>query len=94
MGDADGTSASPGIIETALTVLDHGGYTVSHNHPFKGGTITRSFGKPAERQHALQLEMTKVNYMDDNELTYNSERASTMRALLKKVFSKLIEELV
>ena len=94
LGDADGTSASPGMIETALGVLDHGAYTVSHNYPFKGGTITRKFGKPAENQHALQLEMTKVNYMDDGERVYNHKRANKMRDLLKKVFSKLIEELV
>lgn len=91
LGDADGTSASPGIIETALSVLDHGGYTVSHNHPFKGGTITRSFGKPAEQQHALQLEMTKINYMDDTEKKYDKVRAEKIRLVLKQVFEKLIE---
>jgi N-formylglutamate deformylase len=93
LGDADGTSASPGIIETALGVLDHGSYTVSHNHPFKGGAITRHFGKPSENKHALQLEMTKVNYMDDSETKYDVERANMMQSLLKRVFEKLIERL-
>ena len=93
LGDADATSASPGIIETALGVLERGTYTVNHNHPFKGGTITRHFGKPLENQHALQLEMTKVNYMDDGETKYDVERAAKMQSLLKKVFEKLIERL-
>jgi N-formylglutamate deformylase len=93
LGDADGTSASPGIIETALGVLDHGTLVVNHNHPFKGGTITRHFGKPAENQHALQLEMTKVNYMDDSETKYDVERATKMKLLLKPVFEKLIAQL-
>ena len=93
LGDADGTSASPCIIETALGVLDHGTYSVSHNHPFKGGTITRHFGKPSENQHALQLEMTKVNYMDDSETTYDVARAAKIQSLLKNVFGKLIEQL-
>ncbi|MBS1680790.1 MAG: N-formylglutamate amidohydrolase [Bacteroidetes bacterium] len=94
LGDADGTSASPGLIETTLSVLDHGNYLVSHNHPFKGGYITRHFGKPSENVHALQLEMTKVNYMDDSQLEYNTDRADKMRVLLKNVFSKLIEQLL
>ncbi|MBL7877495.1 MAG: N-formylglutamate amidohydrolase, partial [Cyclobacteriaceae bacterium] len=66
---------------------------VQHNHPFKGGYITRHYGKPSEDQHALQLEMTKVNYMDDTELTYDKGRADKMRGLLKRVFEKLIEQL-
>jgi N-formylglutamate amidohydrolase len=93
LGDADGTSASIGLIETTLSNLDHGNYSVNHNHPFKGGFITRHFGKPSENIHALQLEMTKVNYMDDSESKYDKVRADKMRMLLQKTFSKLIEQL-
>ena len=89
LGDADGTSASPEIIETALAVLERGTYTVNHNHPFKGGAITRYFGRPSENQHALQLEMTKVNYMDDEEKKYDNERASKMQLLLCDTLAKL-----
>ncbi|MEK6782867.1 MAG: N-formylglutamate amidohydrolase [Bacteroidota bacterium] len=94
LGDADGTSASPGIIETALSVLDHGTYSVSHNHPFKGGAITRHFGRPSENQHALQLEMTKVNYMDGGEKRYDYERAEKMRLLLSNTLAKLSEKMI
>jgi N-formylglutamate deformylase len=93
LGDADGTSASPGLIEGVLSVLDHSHYNVSHNHPFKGGYITRHFGRPAENQHALQLEMTKINYMNDAEQEYDKSRAEKMKALLKMNFEKLIEQL-
>jgi N-formylglutamate deformylase len=93
LGDADGTSASAGLIETTLSVLDHSNYSVNHNHPFKGGFITRYFGKPLENVHALQLEMTKVNYMDDKELSYHHDRANKMRIVLKNVFNQLIEQL-
>ncbi len=93
LGDADGTTASPGLIETALSTLDHGAYSIQHNHPFKGGYITRHFGKPSENQHALQLEMTKVNYMDDGETKYDQVRAEKMRVVLKEVFENLIDVL-
>lgn len=93
LGDADGTSASPGLIEVALSTLDHSAYQTRHNFPFKGGYITRQFGKPGMGQHALQLEMTKVNYMDTSERTYDEEKAEAMRTILKSVFQKLIEQL-
>lgn len=91
LGDVYGTSASPGLIEIALKNLEASSYMVNHNHPFKGGSITRYFGRPAEDQHALQLEMTKINYMDDAEMQYDEERAGKMRKVLQKTFEKLIE---
>lgn len=91
LGDVDGTSASPGLIEVALKGLEHSGFEVTHNYPFKGGYITRSFGKAAENQHALQLEMSKLKYMNDDELLYNDERADKMRSVLKGTFEQLID---
>lgn len=93
LGDADGTSASPGLIEIAIRELESSDYGVNHNHPFKGGYITRSFGKPVEEQHALQLEMSKVMYMNDAELEYHPVRAEKMRSVLKRTFEKLIDAL-
>lgn len=93
LGDVDGTSASPGVIEATLSVLDHSDYQTRHNFPFKGGFITRHFGQPANGRHALQLEMTKVNYMDDSETKYDEVRAEKVRSLLKTIFQKLIEHL-
>lgn len=90
LGDADGTSSSPELIETTLSILNQAGYSFNHNHPFKGGFITRHFGKPNENVHALQLEMTKVNYMDDTETVYSIDRANKMRSLLNNVFAQLI----
>lgn len=89
LGDADGTSASQQIIDTALHTLKDSRYQVNHNHPFKGGYITRQFCSPQHDEHALQLEMTKVNYMDDSETKYNEARADEMRTLLQKTFSNL-----
>lgn len=93
LGDADGTSASPGLIEIALQKLEDSSYGVSHNHPFKGGYITRYFGRPALNQHALQLEMSKIRYMDDKEVKYDEIRANEMRRVLTRTFDALIDGL-
>jgi N-formylglutamate amidohydrolase len=94
LGSADETSAAPALIEQALQVLGSGGYSLHHNHPFKGGYITRHFGQPARQQHALQLEMAKQVYMDDHEQVYNHERATQIRTLLKKTLQALGSELL
>lgn len=94
LGDANECACDPKLIATALKNLGSAGYSLNHNHPFKGGTITRSFGKPSENQHALQLEMTKVNYMDDAERKYDKTRADKMRELLKRTLNALAEQLM
>ena len=91
LGDADGTAASPGIIEVAIKILESSGYSFSHNHPFKGGYITRQYGKPSENIHALQLEMTKVNYMNEGETIYDDGRALPMQKTLSHLLEKLTE---
>lgn len=94
LGDADGTSASPGLIEIVLKNLESSGYSFQHNYPFKGGYITRHYGRPAENQHALQLEMSKVNYMNDEEKLYDEQRAENMRKILSNTLEDLVEPLL
>ena len=94
LGNNDEKSAGKEIIEIALSGLKTGKFGVNHNSPFKGGNITRNFGKPGEKVHALQLEMAKTNYMDDDELTFNEARANEVRNVLRPVFENLIEYLI
>ena len=93
LGDADGQSCNASLTEIALTELGKGQHSLDHNHPFKGGYITRHFGKPSDGIHALQLEMTKLNYMDDREIEYHEERAANVRSVLRSTFKALIKAL-
>jgi N-formylglutamate deformylase len=90
LGDNDGFAAGTFLTEIASKSLINGGYSFENNFLFKGGYITRHYGKPSAHQHALQLEMTKVNYMDDSERQYDDQRANKMRDVLRRTFEKLI----
>ncbi|MFD2717559.1 N-formylglutamate amidohydrolase [Hymenobacter monticola] len=93
LGSADEASASAALIQQALEQLGSGSYSLSHNTPFKGGYITRHFGRPEAQQHALQLEMAKDVYMDDTEQAYSPERATQIRAVLRQTLSTLGQSL-
>ena len=90
LGTNDGASATEKLIKAAQLGLSSGPYELSYNHPFKGGNITRYFGKPKENIQALQLEMIKPLYMDEAEINYHHERAAQLRAVLKNTFELLI----
>ena len=93
LGDADGSAASPDIIALAYHGLQNSPYTLTHNFPFKGGYITRHYGRPLENQQALQLEMAKINYMDDKELDYEPNRAAKMRGVLQATLLSLVNKI-
>ncbi len=94
LGSADSTSASPALIETALRSLQQTRYHLAHNIPFKGGYITRAYGQPATHCHALQLEMSKTNYLDDAETQFHESRAAQMAELLKATLLQLADVLL
>jgi len=93
LGDNDEKSAEKRLIDLTLAELSKG-FQVNHNDPFKGGHITRYFGKPSENIHALQLERNKNLYMDDSERKFDEKRANKMREVLKSNFEKLAEYLL
>ncbi len=94
LGDRDGKSARPEVIELALRKLSEGPFEVSHNDPFKGGHLTRYFGRVHEGVDALQLEMAQDNYMDEDRRIYLPERAAKVEEMLKRLFLALGQELL
>lgn len=92
LGDNDGKTASRRIIDAAVGALSLGRYRLNHNEPFRGGYLTRSKGDPENGVHALQLEMAKDLYMDETETEYDEQKAAVLKAHLRAVFERLIDE--
>ena len=94
LGTADGTTVPAELEQLVIRKLASGNYQLSLNTPFKGGNITRNFGKPAQKQYAIQLEMSKDIYMDNSETEYHSTRASKLQQLLRETLLELNRELL
>jgi len=66
LGTASGASCLPELQACAAKVLAEAeGFTHIVNGRFKGGWITRHYGRPRDGVHALQLEMAQDCYMDE-----------------------------
>jgi N-formylglutamate deformylase len=64
LGTADGTSCDRALATRVHAILAAApGFTAVHDGRFKGGYITRRYGRPAAGTHALQLEMAQSAYM-------------------------------
>ncbi len=65
LGDCFGTACAPAVADGADRLLAGLGYVVTRNDPYAGGFTTRHYGRPGERQHALQIEINRALYMDE-----------------------------
>ncbi len=66
LGDRYGTSCAPLVSQTIEEVLRDQGYQVMRNSPYAGGYITDCYGRPGRGQHAVQIEINRALYMDEN----------------------------
>lgn len=88
LGDANGSACSKKISQTAREILEGLGYRVVMNKPYAGGFTTRNYGKPYEMRHALQIEINRMLYMNEDSISKNSGFD-----LLKNNISKMIDDL-
>jgi N-formylglutamate amidohydrolase len=68
LGDRYGTSCAGELAEFSAEILARGGYSVSRNKPYAGGYITEHYGRPGHGFHALQIEVNRALYLDEERL--------------------------
>jgi N-formylglutamate deformylase len=92
LGTADGKSCDADLAERVFGLLDSAsGFSAVHNGRFKGGYITRHYGKPHEGVHALQVEIGESCYMDeDKPELYDAAASAVLRGVLGQLVALLV----
>jgi len=72
VGDRFGMSSDPEFTNLIVSILKQHGFRVAKNTPFAGAFITKHHGKIKERTHAIQLEIDRSLYMDEERISPNS----------------------
>jgi N-formylglutamate deformylase len=85
IGTAGGASADESITQAvARAAAAHGEVSQVVNGRFKGGYITRHYGRPAAQVHAVQLEMCQKLYMVESApFAYDERRASRVAPVVR-----------
>ena len=73
VGDRFGMSSDPEFTNLVISILKQHDFRVAKNTPFAGAFITKHHGKVKKRIHALQLEIDRSLYMDEEKISPNSE---------------------
>jgi len=87
-GTSDGASCDKTLI-SQVEALDFSPYSNVTNGRFKGGFITRHFGKPEKNIHALQLELSQITYMNEPSNEYNETKAAEVKPKLRALVEAL-----
>lgn len=93
LGTVDGSSCAGALrdeLQAVLAAQSH--YSVVVDERFKGGHITRHFGRPEEQVHAVQLEMCWRAYMDETPpYRWSEARAAEVTPLLRQLVQTMID---
>ncbi|OYQ40899.1 N-formylglutamate deformylase [Rhodoferax sp. TH121] len=93
LGTVNGSSASPTLREQLSKVLQsQSDFTQVVDGRFKGGYITRHYGRPAENIHAIQLEMCWRCYMAEQPpYAIDPARAATLLPVLRALVQTMLD---
>lgn len=69
LGDRFGSSSDPRLMNRLERVFRNHGLTVARNAPYAGGYTTRRYGRPKRGIHAIQIEINRGLYMDEQAIT-------------------------
>ena len=85
LGDRFGGACAPAFSAMVERTLKAMGYIVARNSPYAGGFTTEHYGRPAQRVHALQIEVSRALYMDEASMRVTTG-FETLRADLEELF--------
>ena len=86
LGTSGGASCSPALQQRLQAVLEGQiDYDYVVNGRFKGGYITRHYGRPPLGVEAVQLEISQRNYMDEDSFAYDAGKAAVLQAVIRRL---------
>jgi N-formylglutamate deformylase len=88
-GDRDGTSCSPALSRHVAAHFTERGYSVTFNDPYKGGYITTHHGRPADNIHAIQIELRRDLYMNEEAYTITEQGFGKLRETIGELLGSL-----
>ena len=94
IGTNSGASCSEAIAAAVHTVAIASGRSTALNGRFKGGFITRHYGAPGDNIHAVQLEIAQRAYMHETTMTYDADKAKSLRDILRIMLQRYVEGVV
>jgi N-formylglutamate deformylase len=93
IGTAGGASCNPDLAQRVMAVAESAeSYGAVLNGRFKGGYITRRYGRPGEGIHAIQLELSQQTYMEEPPpFAFREDLAGRVRPVIRSMLETILD---
>jgi len=91
IGTWNDRSCSSAISLAVMQAAEESPFETVLNGRFKGGYITRHYGRPDKNVHAVQLEIAQRAYMDEATRVYDDAKASRLRESLRTLLGAFVQ---
>jgi N-formylglutamate amidohydrolase len=88
-GTCGRTSADRRLIELVDVHFRSAGLSVRHDDPYRGGFTTSHYGRPREHCHAIQIELNRALYVDEQTTKIKEPEFRALQRLLDQLLEKL-----
>ncbi|MBV9903829.1 MAG: N-formylglutamate amidohydrolase [Alphaproteobacteria bacterium] len=89
LGDRYGMAAAPSVTRVAEMAFEAQGFSHARNAPYAGGYTTHIHGRRDRDVHALQVEINRALYLDEERIAKGS-RFEQVHARLNEVIARLV----
>lgn len=88
LGDRFGASCAAPLVDQIEAILRAAGLRVARNAPFAGAYVTQHYGRPGAGQHAVQIEIDRALYLDEQRIAPSRDYAA-FRTLMTGIVADL-----
>ncbi|MGE0527053.1 MAG: N-formylglutamate amidohydrolase [Bdellovibrionales bacterium] len=84
VSDQEGSSCETEYKDLVMEAYRRAGLRVAYNWPYLGGRVTQVYGRPKDGQHALQVEINRSLYMDEESKQLVPDKAERLSAQISQ----------
>ena len=89
VSDRQGTSCEAKYKQLVVDAYKRSGFQVALNWPYQGGRIVQTYGHPSQGQHALQVEINRNLYMDEETKQWDRVKGEKVTLMIVKALSMI-----
>lgn len=93
ISDGEGKSCEATFKDMVIAAYQKTGLKIAYNWPYLGGRVTQTYGKPEKGQHAIQVEINRALYMNEETKQLNAKDATELSAKLSQAIRTIHEQL-
>ena len=93
VSDVRGQSCEERFRDIVVQAYRSVGFEVALNWPYLGGAITRSYGLPSQGQHAIQVELNRKIYMNEETKQLDALKFKKVSSMITEALKMVYEEL-